>query len=69
MAHRSIGQERLGFADSARAPSSLNEFSELIDWSAIGALLRSIHASAKEEAPWPPLSMFKALLLSVIAIP
>jgi len=34
MAHRSIGQERFGFAGRARSASSLDELGKLIDWEA-----------------------------------
>lgn len=37
----------------------------MIDWNEIAALLGGIHANAKGEAAWPPLAMFRALLLSV----
>jgi hypothetical protein len=65
MAHRVIGQEKLGFAAGARLVSSLDTLSALIDWSPVMVLLAPVHASAKGEAAWPPLAMFKALLLSV----
>jgi IS5 family transposase len=65
MAHRFIGQERLGFAAHSKAASSLDDLLRLIDWVAIAEALREVHASPKGEAAWPPLSMFKALLLSV----
>ena len=65
MAYRRIGHERLGFAASPARGSSLDELCGLIDWHPIAALLEPIHASAKGEAAWPPLAMFKALLLSV----
>jgi hypothetical protein len=65
MADRRIGQERLGFAPSRERCSSLDELSGLIDWRPITILLKPIHASAKGEAAWPPLAMFKALLVSV----
>lgn len=65
MAHRSIGQERLGFETSAKASSSLDELLQLIDWSVIAEALQNVYASAKGEAAWPPLSLFKALLLSI----
>ena len=65
MAHRSIGQERLGFAAAARSFSSLDGLAGMLDWNGIAALLGSIHSNAKGEAAWPPLAMFKALLLSV----
>ena len=65
MAHRRIGQERLGFVPSRGRGSSLDELSGLINWRPITILLSPIHASDKGEAAWPPLAMFKALLLSV----
>ena len=65
MAHRRIGQERLGFAASRAKGSSLDELAGLIDWHPIAGLLKPIHGSAKGEAAWPPLAMFRALLLSV----
>jgi transposase, IS5 family len=65
LAHRSIGQERLGFAVSSGSTSSLDDLSRLIDWDRIASILGQVHASAKGEPAWPPLAMFKALLLSV----
>jgi IS5 family transposase len=65
MAYRSIGQERLGFAVPSGGTSTLDDLSRLIDWDRIAGLLGQVHASAKGEAAWPPLAMFKALLLSV----
>ena len=37
----------------------------LIDWAEIDRHLAPIYASAKGEQAWPPLSLFKALLLAV----
>jgi transposase, IS5 family len=65
LAHRSIGQERLGFASEARASSSLDGLAGILDWNEIVGLLGGIHANSKGEAAWPPLAMFKALLLAV----
>jgi transposase, IS5 family len=65
MAHRSIGQERLGFAVSSTVLSTLDDLSRLIDWDKIEGILGQVHASAKGEPAWPPLAMFKALLLSI----
>lgn len=39
--------------------------SALIDWQPVGALLGSLYPSRKGEPAWPPLAMFKALLLAV----
>jgi IS5 family transposase len=65
MAHRRIGHERLDFAASRERGSALDELSRLIVWDPIMVLLKPVHASAKGEAAWPPLAMFRALLLSV----
>jgi len=65
MAHRSIGQEQLGFVIGARSASSLDELDGLIDWNPISELLRPLYPATKGEPAWPPLAMFKALLLSV----
>jgi transposase, IS5 family len=65
MAHRSIGQERLGFAVASESASSLDNLSRLIDWDTVAVILGQVHASAKGEPAWPPMAMFKALLLSV----
>lgn len=65
MAYRSIGQERLGFTVSSRSASSLDDLSRLIDWDRVAGILGQVHSSAKGEPAWPPLAMFKALLLSV----
>jgi IS5 family transposase len=65
VAHRSIGKECLGFASETRSASSLDGLFEMLDWTEIADLLGGIHANAKGEAAWPPLAMFKALLLAV----
>jgi len=66
MSHRSIGQERFGFASRARAAgSSLGALVELIDWAPVASLLDPLYPASKGEPAWPPLAMFRALLLSV----
>ena len=65
MAHRSIGQERFGFAGPTRAASSLDDLAELIDWEPVAVLLDALYSATKGELAWPPLAMFKALLLSI----
>jgi transposase, IS5 family len=52
MAHRSIGQERLGFAVKSESASSLNDLSRLIDWDKVAVILGQVHASAKGEPAW-----------------
>lgn len=41
----------------------LDDVNELIDWSQIERLLINVHSSTRGEPAWPPLLMFKALLL------
>ena len=65
MARRSIGQERFGFAGRGGAASSLDALASLIDWNPIAVLLGPLYPAAKGEPAWPPLAMFKALLLSI----
>lgn len=65
MAHRAIGQERFSFADRRRTASSLDEIGKLIDWQPVTALLDPLYSATKGELAWPPLAMFKALLLSI----
>src|ERR671916_1680020 len=66
MARRQIGQEQLKLgADQGRQTGSLDEISTLVDWVEIDRHLMSVYASAKGEQGWPPLALFKALLLAV----
>ncbi|MEJ0050897.1 MAG: IS5 family transposase [Methylovirgula sp.] len=65
MARRRIGQERFGFATDRDQRSSLDDLVELIDWTPIDCALRVISCAAKGEPAWPPLSLFKAMLLSI----
>lgn len=64
MARRRIGQEALRFSREGGV-SSLDQLAALIDWAPIEALLGDIHAAAKGEPAWPPLALFKAMLLAV----
>jgi len=45
------------------ALKELDDVSALITWSRVEKLLSGIHSSPKGEKAWPPLMMFKALLL------
>jgi len=65
MAHRSIGQDCLEFSRQARGSSALDEIVALIDWQPIGEILAPLYSAPKGEAAWPPLSMFRAMLLAV----
>jgi hypothetical protein len=65
MPRRQIGQERISFAiRQARKRSSLDEVVALVDWTEVDRLLSDISAAAKGEAGWPPLALFRALLLA-----
>ena len=67
MPQREIGQ--LGWIDGAlarragRRQDALAEISKLVDWAAIDHLLSGIHRARKGEAAYPPLMMFKVVLL------
>lgn len=67
MPRRRVGQ--LGFLDAAASRrgngglDTLAEIGRLVDWSALEHLLDGIHGSARGEASYPPLVMFRALLL------
>lgn len=65
MAWKSLNQ--LSFADSLHkehdAIKELDGVEALIDWSEIETLLSTVHNKVKGEKAWPPLMMFKALLL------
>lgn len=67
MPRRRIGQLGLMDAELSQRPNrrsdALGRMSGLIDWTRFEALLNGIHSSAKGEASYPPLMMFKVLLL------
>lgn len=65
VAYRSIGQERLSLAGRSRPSSSLDELSGLITWTRIAPPFEPLYPASKGELAWPPLAMFKALLLAV----
>jgi IS5 family transposase len=43
--------------------TELDDINELMDWEAIEHLLGDIHAKRRGNSAWPPVFMFKALLL------
>ena len=49
----------------SRSTSSLDKLAELIAWAPIERRLEGLYPASKGEAAWPPLAMFKALLLAV----
>jgi len=67
MPRRVIGQ--LGWVDGelakrgARRPDDLAKLAAVIDWQPLARLLAGVNAAAKGEASYPPLMMFKVLLL------
>jgi IS5 family transposase len=64
MARRRIGQEDLIARPEPRAATSLGEITALLDWTEIDRHLAAISAAAKGEPGWPPLALFRALLLA-----
>ena len=64
MALRRIGQQAFRFSAKAEGPSSLDNLAALIDWSHAGQVLAGLYPSAMGEKAWPPLALFKALLLA-----
>jgi transposase, IS5 family len=65
MARRRIGQERLAVGGlEPRGGTSLDEVAALVDWAELDRLLAGISASPTGELGWPPLALFRALLLA-----
>ena len=65
MPRRQIGQERLVLGSRrTRGGSSLDDVAALVDWTEPERHLASISASAKGEPGWPPVALFRALLLA-----
>ena len=65
MARRRIGQERLGVIANDVAGTALEQIAALIDWSEVDRPLVGIYAAARGERGWPPLALFRAMLLAV----
>lgn len=66
MSRRRIGQESFIFGDGrGRRGSSLDELASIIDWALVEGALSDVSSAAKGEPAWPPLALFKAMLLSV----
>lgn len=65
MAWKNLTQR--SFADDLavthKAVEELDDAHELINWVRIESLLKDIHIKVKGEKAWPPLTMYKALLL------
>lgn len=65
MARRTIGQEGFGFSERERPRSTLDEISALVGWEPVSRLLEQLYPATKGEPAWPPLAMFRAMLLAV----
>jgi transposase, IS5 family len=64
MAVRRIGQESLRFDAKASRRASLDELLAAIDFAPAERALAGLYSSAMGEKAWPPLAMFKALLIA-----
>jgi IS5 family transposase len=64
MAHRRIGQEVFRFGAKAGRETSLDGLGGLINWPVADRILAPLYPAVKGEKAWPPLAMFKALLLA-----
>jgi hypothetical protein len=64
MAWRQIAQEDPILRPEPRAASSLSELAALLDWHEIDRVLAGLSAAAKGEPRWPPLALFRAMLLA-----
>ena len=65
MARRRIGQEQLWGERAARSiGASLDEVTALVDWAELDELLAGISSSTTGELGWPPLALFRAVLLA-----
>jgi len=60
MWQRRIGQETFAFGSPG-----VGRRSDLIDWAPIERQLANVSCSAKGEPAWPPLALFKAMLLAM----
>ena len=52
-----------GLTAEHEALTELDDINKLINWKAIEHLLGDIHAKRRGNSAWPPVFMFKALLL------
>jgi transposase, IS5 family len=64
MAHRRMGKKPCGWMQGLDGKTSLDELHALLDWAPADRALASVYGAAKGEKAWPPLAMFKALLLA-----
>ena len=64
MARRRIGQADLIARPEPRAAASLSELGALLDWTEVDRALADVSAATEGELGWPPLALFRALLLA-----
>lgn len=64
MAQRRVRQEALTARAEPRAAASLSRNAALVDWTEIDRHLNGISAAAMGEHGWPPLALFRGLLLA-----
>jgi transposase, IS5 family len=65
MAKRRIGQESFQFGAKSDRKTGLDGLHALINWAIAEEPLAALYKSPKGEKAWPPLAMFKALLLAM----
>lgn len=65
MSRRRIGQEAFGFSQESKNGSTLDALLKVIDWEPADRRLATISSAARGEPAWPPLALFKAILLAV----
>jgi len=66
MSPRRIGQESFRFGErGATRGSALDGLAASIDWAPVERALSTVSNAARGEPAWPPLALFKALLLSI----
>jgi IS5 family transposase len=65
MAWKNLKQRSLAddLVSEHEALTELDDVNDFMDWQAIEDLLCDIHAKRRGNSAWPPLFMFKALLL------
>ncbi|MDD7804392.1 MAG: transposase, partial [Endozoicomonas sp. (ex Botrylloides leachii)] len=65
MAWKNLKQKSLadGLIANHVALEELDDINELINWDRIESMLSGIHNKPQGEKAWPPLMMFKSLLL------
>jgi IS5 family transposase len=52
-------------SEGAKRQATLDKLLDLIDWAPVEHHLRDISCAAKGEPAWPPLALFKAMLIAV----